>query len=174
VAQFGSALLWGGRGRGFKSRRPDHKLLILALVLAAGCGGSIGDFFERVFVTPATRTVRALGDRLKVASAMSNFSRAVTFLLADVLALPRIPALLLASAFDLRFDGDDPAKDLALEVKYDPAKLPDGVAEADLRLYRIVDDQATEVPGWVLDTSANVVRAPVRAEGVYAVAAPSE
>lgn len=24
VAQFGSALPWGGRGRGFESRRPDH------------------------------------------------------------------------------------------------------------------------------------------------------
>ena len=24
VAQFGSALPWGGRGRGFKSRRSDH------------------------------------------------------------------------------------------------------------------------------------------------------
>jgi hypothetical protein len=26
VAQFGSALDWGSRGRGFKSRRPDQNL----------------------------------------------------------------------------------------------------------------------------------------------------
>ena len=82
--------------------------------------------------------------------------------------------MLLASAFDLRFDGDDPAKDLALEVRYDPSKLPDGVTEADLRLYRVVDGEATEVAGWVLDSDANVVRAPVRNEGVYAVAAPEQ
>ena len=29
VAQSGSALDWGSRGRGFKSRRPDHNYLIL-------------------------------------------------------------------------------------------------------------------------------------------------
>ncbi len=29
VAQFGRALSWGGRGRGFKSRRSDQFLLIV-------------------------------------------------------------------------------------------------------------------------------------------------
>ncbi len=170
VAQHGSALLWGGRGRRFKSGRPDHTLL-LALVLASGCGGSIGDFFQRVFVSPSTRVVRALGDRLKFDIADQTFDRAVTFLLADVLGLQGLAGLLVANAFDFQIDGQNPTKDLSLEAKYDPAKLPPGVQATELRLYRMDGETPVPVPGSTVDVAASTVSAMVRQEGRYIVAA---
>ena len=49
VAQLGSALPWGGRGRGFKSRRSDPSLSESAFfhgkIASDGAGGLFGYFF---------------------------------------------------------------------------------------------------------------------------------
>jgi hypothetical protein len=37
VAQPGSALAWGARGRGFKSRRPDQVVKMVKARSSAGC-----------------------------------------------------------------------------------------------------------------------------------------
>ncbi|MGE0001889.1 MAG: hypothetical protein AB7F50_04605 [Fimbriimonadaceae bacterium] len=141
--------------------------------MAAGCGGSIGDFFQRVFVSPTTRVVRALGDRLKFDIADQTFDRAVTFLVADVLGLGGFAGLLVANAFDFQIDGQNPSKDMALEVKFDPTKFPPGIQAADLDLYRLEGDTPVLVPGSTVDVANNKVSAMVRQEGRYIVAAES-
>ena len=57
MAQFGSALDWGSRGRGFKSRQPDDKnrenlflavfYMRLTAVGAPGYGGDLGPWSAR-------------------------------------------------------------------------------------------------------------------------------
>ncbi len=56
VAQLGSALEWGSRGRGFESRRPEINRLSLDLqanyvIYSCGIGASAGNEFLGVLVT---------------------------------------------------------------------------------------------------------------------------
>ncbi|MCW5936526.1 MAG: hypothetical protein KIT11_04375 [Fimbriimonadaceae bacterium] len=143
----------------------------MALALAIGCGGSVGAFFERVFVSPTTRVVQGLDGRLRFDILNGTFTQAVTFLLANVLSIPQLPALLVLNAIDFKIEGQAPTKPLSLKVKYDPSKLEQGVAETDLKLYRLDGGEAVEVTGATADPENNRVVAEVMAEGTYLVAA---
>lgn len=153
-------------------RRILPNLICLGALLCCSCGGSVGEFFERVFVAPTDRVIRALGDRIKLDIAEDTFSKVVTFLFANVLGLPGDGATLIAAAIDFKIEGEDPAKPMVIQVKYDPANIPDGVLEQSLLLYRVSGDEFTPVPGSTVDIDTDTVTAEITEGATYAVGAP--
>ncbi|MCW5940534.1 MAG: hypothetical protein KF884_12875 [Fimbriimonadaceae bacterium] len=135
-----------------------------------GCGGSIREFFERALVSPSTRSLSGLGDRLKFRFLEGTFDKTVTFLLSQVLGVPTIPAMILADAIEFKVQGAAPQKPMEIQVAYSPSSF-EGQDEGTLKLWRLVDGRAILVPGSQVDTVRKTVRGDVIEDGVYAVGA---
>ncbi len=74
-----------------------------------------------------------------------------------------------ATAFDFGPTGTQFAVPATLSLSYPPAQLPEGVDEADLRLYTLIGGQWSLVPGSSVDVNTNTVSGNISHFSVYSV-----
>ena len=76
------------------------------------------------------------------------------------------------TVFDLGPDGASFAVPVTLTLSYDPARLPSGVGEAELGIWRVSGSAWVPVAGSAVNTASNTVTAVLDGFSVYGVAAP--
>ena len=120
-------------------------------LLASAAGGTVSSSDGEVtLVIPEG----ALSESIRVTAGASSSS-------------PANVRLVPGTDFDLGPDGTTFDQPVVLTIGYDPADLPAGVAESDLRLFKVVDGTWKPVAGSTVDTEANTVTAQITSFSVF-------
>src|SRR6185436_4646756 len=82
------------------------------------------------------------------------------------------PRVVKGAAFDFGPTGTSFAKPIVLKIKYDPANLPQGTAEAALQIHLSTSSGWQVVAGSVADVTAKVVTAQISHFSTYAILIP--
>jgi outer membrane protein assembly factor BamB len=130
--------------------------------LDARAGGQLG---------PLGGTLRLLDGKITVTAPQGSFQFPTMLLFRPAVSAPPDPRSVPGTAFEMEPYVLSASPPPSLTLAYDPTRLPAGVTEAGLQLYRVVDGQWRVVPGSVADTERKTVRGVVFAGGTYAVAA---
>lgn len=134
--------------------------------LDARAGGQMG---------PAGGVLRLLDGRIIVNAPPNAFQFPTMLLFRPAVSPPPNPRGVPGTAFDMEPQILSVSPPPLLTLAYDPSRLPAGVTEAGLQLYRVLDGNWRPVFGSVVDTMGNTVRGAVGTGGTYAIAsaAPS-
>jgi outer membrane protein assembly factor BamB len=130
--------------------------------LEARAGGQMG---------PIGGTLRLLDGKIVVTAPPNAFQFSILLLFRPAASAPPNPRSVPGTTFEMEPYIMPISLPPALALAYDPARLPAGVTEAGLQLYRVVDGSWRPVSGSVVDTVRNTVRAAVEVGGTYTVAA---
>lgn len=134
--------------------------------LDARAGGQMG---------PAGGSLRLLDGRITVSAQPGAFQSPTMLLFRPAVSPPPDPRGVPGTAWDMDASFFNIIPPPLLTLAYDPARIPAGVTERGLQLYRVVDGTWRPVFGSVVDTVLNTVRGAAFGGGMYAVAsaAPS-
>ncbi len=160
-----------------KRRLPITQLsLVVLFLIALGCGGSSGNFFSKTYQTfivgIGKALVNAFDGAIRLDVEEGSFERNVTLALLKLLGVPDFPALIFVDGFELRISGaTKPLKPFGGTLDY-AGKVPQGVDEKTLRVFRVVEGQAVEVPDAVFDYENHQAHLPIEDAGEYFLAAP--
>lgn len=147
-------------------------LVLLAFVAQVGCGSSDGG------TSPETKpgTVGSQGGTVELASgavkmtvAAGALSSEVTFTAAPQTSYPSSSLVAPGSVYDIGPTGTQFASPVTLVVGYDPAMLPDGVSESDLRLHTVVNGAWQLISGSTVNTTAHTASGAVSHLSTYGV-----
>lgn len=145
-------------------------LVVLAL---AACSESTGPADGHT-IDADGGTVSAFGDSVKLTFPPGSVSSAVIVTIDRVAAPPGASALVAGSAVELGPDGTTFAQPVQLELSYDPAGIPAGATEADLRIHVFDSGEWTELPtGSTLNAAARRISGSIAHFSTYAVMAAS-
>lgn len=115
--------------------------------------------------------LRSADGKVAVAVPEGSLEEDVAVTVVPVPDPPEDPGLVPGSAYDFGPDGTEFARAVTIEIAFDPAQLPAGVAAPRLRLHKRIGEMWREVPGSSVDLAANKVSGLVNGFSEYAVAA---
>ena len=123
-------------------------LCLLVPALAACDGESTGPGDEGI--GPNGGTISLASGAVTLSAPAGALSTPVEFTAAPTSAVPTSDLLVPGSTYDIGPSGTTFAVPITLTLSYDPANLPEGVAESELRLHKVVES------GWELTANASV------------------
>jgi hypothetical protein len=138
-------------------------------------GSAVLTVREGGLVGPAGGTVTALDGDVQLVVPQGAVAAPTAITVERAASLPPNPSLVVESGFVVGPADVVLASPAEIQLAYDPARGPSGVAEDDLRVHRL-GGAGPEALGGEVDAAANVARAPVTGLGTFAVgrARPSQ
>lgn len=147
-------------------------LALLVLVAQIGCGNK--DDGTSPDTTPGTvgsdgGTVELASSAVKMNVPAGALGSSVTFTAAVQTSYPASTLVAQGSVYEIGPTGTVFSSPVTLTLGYDPGSLPDGVAEADLRLYTVVSGAWQLISGSTVNTSAHTVSGSISHLSTYGV-----
>jgi hypothetical protein len=151
-------------------------VVILMLTLILGCGGddpASPDPNTGQTVGPAGGTVEGDGGRATLTIPAGALDAEVAITVSSASGVPVDAGMITASLYEFGPDGLDFDVPVPLTITYDPADIPAGVDEADLKLCKVTGNTWLPLAGSTVDTGAHTVSAELNSFSAYGPGDPA-
>lgn len=136
------------------------ELLPIRFWVAQGLGGQAG---------PGATTLKLAGGGVKLDVPAGALAQPVFITAIPATQLPPSPPVVPGSAWDFGPDGLAFQQPVLMTLSYDPALLPAGSDENELRIHKLENGVYTQLNAGVVDVASNTVSAPVNGFSVYVI-----
>src|SRR5439155_882061 len=129
------------------------------VLLAAACSESVGP--STPTVGPGGGTVSAAGGNVTLTFPPGAVSHDIAVTVQPASTSPSDPGVVVGTAYHFGPDGIQFAQPVLLSIKYESSRVPAGVQESSLKLYKVVGDSWRQIAESHVNSDSKVVTAQI-------------